>query len=135
MPPFVVAYAGAAITMLALDALWLTTMVPRLYQPQLGSLLAERPNLAVAGVFYLLYLVGVLVFAILPALEARSWLAALGFGALLGLVAYGTYDFTNLSTLRNWPLSLSLIDVAWGTALTAVTALGGYWAVRWLLPG
>ena len=135
MPPFVVAYAGAAITMLALDALWLTTMVPRLYQPQLGSLLAERPNLAVAGVFYLLYLVGVLVFAILPALEARSWLAALGFGALLGLVAYGTYDFTNLSTLRNWPLSLSLIDVAWGTALTAVTALGGYGAVRWLLPG
>ena len=72
---------------------------------------------------------------VLPALETRSWLAALGFGALLGLVAYGTYDFTNLSTLRNWPLALSLVDVAWGVALTGITALGGYWAVRWLLPG
>lgn len=135
MPPALVGYAGAAITMLVLDAIWLTTMVPRLYQPQLGSLLAERPNLAVAGVFYLLYLVGVVVFAILPALEARSWFTALGFGALLGLVAYGTYDFTNLSTLRNWPLALSLIDVAWGMALTGVTALGGYWTARWLVPG
>ena len=135
MPPVVVAYVGAAITMLALDAIWLTTMVPRIYQPALGDLLAERPNLAVAGVFYLLYLVGVVAFAILPAIEARNWLTAMGFGALLGLVAYGTYDFTNLSTLRNWPLALSLIDVAWGTALTAVTALGAYWAVRWLLPG
>lgn len=135
MPPALVAYAGAAITMLVLDAIWLTTMVPRIYQPQLGSLLAERPNLAVAAVFYLLYLVGVVVFAILPALEARSWFTALGFGALLGLVAYGTYDFTNLSTLRNWPLALSLIDVAWGMVLTGVTALGGYWAARWLVPG
>lgn len=135
MPPALVGYAGAAITMLVLDAIWLTTMVPRLYQPQLGSLLAERPNLAVAGVFYLLYLVGVVVFAILPALEARSWFTALGFGALLGLVAYGTYDFTNLSTLRNWPLALSLIDVAWGMVLTSVTALGGYWTARWLVPG
>lgn len=135
MPAALVAYLGAAITMLALDALWLTTMVPRLYQPQLGSLLAERPNLAVAAVFYLLYLVGVVVFAILPALEARSWFTALGFGALLGLVAYGTYDFTNLSTLRNWPLALSLIDVAWGMVLTGVTALGGYWIARWLVPG
>lgn len=76
-----------------------------------------------------------MVFAILPALEARSWFTALGFGALLGLVAYGTYDFTNLSTLRNWPLALSLIDVAWGTVLTGVTALGGYWTARWLVPG
>lgn len=135
MPPALVGYAGAAITMLVLDAIWLTTMVPRIYQPQLGSLLAERPNLAVAAVFYLLYLVGVVVFAILPALEARSWFTALGFGALLGLVAYGTYDFTNLSTLRNWPLALSLIDVAWGMVLTSVTALGGYWAARWLVPG
>ena len=135
MPPVLVAYAGAAVTMLALDAIWLTTMVPRLYQPQLGNLLAERPNLAVAGLFYLLYLVGVVAFAILPALETRSWLTALGFGALLGLVAYGTYDFTNLSTLRNWPLALSLIDVAWGMVLTGLTALGGYWAVRWLVPG
>ena len=78
---------------------------------------------------------GIIVFAVLPAQDASSGLRALGLGALLGLVAYGTYDFTNLSTLRDWPLSLSLIDVAWGCALTAISALAGYWAINWLTAG
>lgn len=134
MPPFVVAYIGSALVMLVLDAIWLTTMVPRIYKPALGDLLADPPNLPVAGVFYLLYVVGIVFFAVMPALEARSWLAALGAGALLGLVAYGTYDFTNLSTLKNWPVGLSLIDVAWGTVVTALAALAGYAATMWLAP-
>lgn len=134
MPPFAIAYLAAAATMLILDAIWLSTMVPRVYQPALGDLIADKPNFAIAGVFYLLYVVGIVVFAILPAVEARSWLQALGMGALLGLVAYGTYDFTNLSTLRNWPVGLSLIDVAWGTALTGVVATAGYLATTWLAP-
>lgn len=134
MPPFAIAYLAAAATMLILDAIWLSTMVPRVYQPALGDLIADKPNFAIAGVFYLLYVVGIVVFAILPAVEARSWLQALGMGALLGLVAYGTYDFTNLSTLRNWPVGLSLIDVAWGTALTGVVATAGYLATTWLTP-
>ena len=134
MPPFVVAYIGSALAMLALDAIWLTTMVPRLYRPALGDMLADPPNLPVAAVFYLLYVVGIVFFAVLPAVEHRSWLAALGTGALLGLVAYGTYDFTNLSTLKNWPLTLSLIDVAWGMVVTALAALAGYAATMWLSP-
>jgi uncharacterized membrane protein len=134
VPPFAIAYLAAAGAMLVLDAIWLTTMVPRIYRPALGDLVADQPNFAVAGVFYLLYVVGIVVFAILPAIEARSWLQALGLGALLGLVAYGTYDFTNLSTLRNWPVGLSLIDVAWGTALTAVAAWAGYAVTTWLAP-
>ncbi len=134
MPPFVVAYIGSAVTMLVLDMIWLTTMVPILYRPALGDMLADPPNLPVAAVFYLVYVVGVVVFAVLPAVEARSWLGALGAGALLGLVAYGTYDFTNLSTLRNWPLALSLVDVCWGIFLTGVTALGGYFVTMWLAP-
>ena len=131
MPPFAVAYAGSAILLLALDVLWLTLAVPRLYRPLLGDLLAEQPNLAIGGVFYLVYVIGIVVFAVLPALEARSWLHAAGFGALLGLVAYGTYDITNLSTLRNWPLALSLVDLSWGIAVSAAAALSGYLAVRW----
>jgi uncharacterized membrane protein len=134
MPAFVTAYIGAAVAMLALDALWLTTMVPRLYRPALGTLLADTPNLPVAGVFYLFYVVGIVVFAILPTVGSASWLQALGAGALLGLIAYGTYDFTNLSTLRDWPLALSLVDLCWGTALTAVAALAGYGATLWLAP-
>lgn len=135
MPPFVSAYIGSAVAMLVLDIAWLTLAVPRIYQPALGALLADKPNLAVAGVFYLLYLVGVVVFAVLPAHSGGSWLQALGLGALLGLVAYGTYDFTNLSTLRGWPVGLSLIDVAWGIVLTGITALAGYLAASWLSPG
>ena len=134
MHPFVAAYVGSAITMLALDLVWLTTMVPRLYRPALGDMLADPPNLPVAAVFYLLYVVGIVVFAVMPAVASGSWMHALGAGALLGLVAYGTYDFTNLSTLREWPLTLSLIDVVWGTVLTAVSASAGYGLTRWLTP-
>ena len=132
MPTFVIAYGAAALTMLVLDVIWLSQAVPRIYKPQLGDLLADQPNFAVAGVFYLVYLVGVVVFAILPAIDKQSWLQALTMGGLLGLVAYGTYDFTNLATLRGWPLGLSLIDVAWGVVLTATVSVAGYMAVRWL---
>jgi uncharacterized membrane protein len=132
MPTFVIAYGAAALTMLVLDVIWLSQAVPRIYQPQLGDLLAEQPNFAIAGVFYLVYLIGVVVFAILPAVDKGSWTQALLMGGLLGLVAYGTYDFTNLATLRGWPLGLSLIDVAWGAVLTATVSTAGYLAVRWL---
>ena len=111
MPPFAIAYLASAATLLALDIVWLMLAVPRLYRPQMGSLLADQPNLAVAAIFYLLYVVGIVVFVVLPAVGSGSWLSALGLGALLGLVAYGTYDFTNLATLRGWPVTLSFIDV------------------------
>ena len=132
---YVVAYIATAIVFLGLDALWIGKVALGLYRQDMGGQLLDKPNLAVAGLFYLFYIAGIVILAISPALAEGNWLKALLFGAVLGFVAYGTYDFTNLSTLRNWPLSLSLVDVAWGTALTAVTALGGYWAVRWLLPG
>lgn len=134
MPAFASAYLGSALAMLVMDVIWLTTMVPLIYRPALGDKLADPPNLWIAAVFYLVYLVGVVVFAVLPALHQQNWLMALGAGALLGLVAYGTYDFTNLSTLKDWPLSLSLIDVCWGVALTAATATAGYFAASWLSP-
>ena len=134
MPPFFVAYLGSAAALVVLDAIWLTLAVPRLYQPALGDLLAPQPNFLVAAVFYLLYLVGVVVFAVLPAAETKSLMHAIGAGALLGLVAYGTYDFTNLSTLRNWPVGLSLIDVVWGTFLTAAAAAAGFAAVNRFAP-
>ena len=134
MPAYLTAYIGSAVAMLALDAVWLTTMVPRLYKPALGDMLADPPNFIIAGVFYLLYVIGIVVLAVLPALNQQNWLMALGAGALLGLVAYGTYDFTNLSTLKNWPLTLSLIDVCWGVVLTGVAATGGYFVANWLSP-
>lgn len=132
MPTPIIAYAGAAAVLLVLDIIWLTLAVPALYRPQLGNLLSDQPNLVVAGLFYLVYVIGVVVFAVLPAASAQNWPMAVGLGALLGLVAYGTYDFTNLATTRDWPWLVSVIDLAWGTFVSAAAALGGYFAVRWL---
>jgi uncharacterized membrane protein len=130
MPHAVIAYIGSAVVFFALDFIWLSLAVPRLYKPLLGSLLRDSPNLPVAAAFYLVYVVGLVVFAVLPANASGSWLAAVGLGALLGLVAYGTYDFTNLSTIRDWPLMVSLVDLAWGVSVSAVAAAGGYAALR-----
>lgn len=131
MPHAVIAYIASAVVFFALDFVWLSLATSRIYRPLLGDLLSDSPNLPVAGGFYLLYVVGVVVFAVLPSAAAGSWLMALGLGALLGLVAYGTYDFTNLATIRDWPALVTVIDLAWGTAVTAVVALAGYMAVRY----
>jgi uncharacterized membrane protein len=127
----VVAYIVTAVVFLGLDALWLSQIALGLYRRELGGLLREQPNLAVAGVFYLLFVVGIVLLVVLPALNGGGWLTALWMGAVLGLVAYGTYDITNLSTLRGWPLGLSLIDLSWGTALTAVSAAAATLVLTW----
>jgi uncharacterized membrane protein len=125
---YVVAYIATAIVFLGLDAIWLSKLALGMYRQELGSLLLEKPNLPIAGAFYLLYVVGIVVLAIVPALGG-GWVKATLMGAVLGLVAYGTYDITNLSTLKGWSTRLALIDIAWGTALTAVSATIGYWVV------
>ena len=123
MMPFIKAYVAAALCLLALDAIWLTTMASRLYQPALGQLLAPTVSIVPAILFYVLYLIGVTCLAALP---AHSWRNALGKGTLLGLVAYGTYDFTNQATLKDWPTLITACDLAWGTFLTASATLAGY---------
>jgi uncharacterized membrane protein len=127
---YVVAYLATAVVFLGLDAIWLSKIALGMYRQELGSLLLEKPNLPIAAGFYLLYVVGIVVLAIVPALSEGGWVKALLMGAVLGLVAYGTYDITNLSTLKGWSTRLALIDIAWGTALTAVSATIGFWVVR-----
>ena len=123
---FVVAYVVTAVVFLGLDALWLSRVALDMYRKEIGSMLLERPSLPVAGVFYLIFVLGIVVLAIAPALASGSgWQGAMLAGAVLGLVAYGTYDITNLSTLKNWSLTVTLADLAWGTALTAVSAAAG----------
>jgi uncharacterized membrane protein len=128
---FVVAYIVTAIVFLGLDALWLSQIALGMYRRELGALLLDKPNLAIAGIFYLLFVIGIVVLAILPALNGGSWVNALIMGAVLGLVAYGTYDITNLSTLKNWSLTVTIADLIWGTALTAISATVGYLVVSW----
>lgn len=133
MLKYLIAYAATAAIFFALDFVWLTNAVG-FYRERLGELLLDKPNFGYAAGFYLLYVVGVVALAVVPALDGGSWVNALLAGAVLGLVAYGTYDMTNLSTLKNWSLSVSLVDMAWGTALTATAATGGYFITRWLMP-
>ncbi|MBY3347486.1 DUF2177 family protein [Rhizobium laguerreae] len=124
------AYAGTFLTLLICDGIWLGLIARNFYRDQQGALMLPSPYLASAHLFYLFFAAAVVVLAVLPALSAGSIATAFVHGAILGLAAYGAYDITNLATLRSWPLAMSLVDMAWGTALTALTAAGGYFAVR-----
>ena len=127
---YFVAYGASAVVFFGLDLLWLGVVARGFYARQMGDLLREQPNLGVAGVFYAVYVAGIVLFAILPALQNQSWWTALLLGVALGVVAYATYDLTNLATLRRWPLALAAVDVVWGGVLTGLAATAGYLAVR-----
>lgn len=123
------AYGGTALVFFGLDFLWLTVLGIGFYRAEIGELLLDQPSLAPAAIFYLFYVAGLVGFAVLPAANAGSWVWALVAGVALGLLAYGTYDMTNLATLKGWSLQISLIDLAWGGFLSGSAALAGYWAV------
>lgn len=126
----IVAYLSTGLVFLALDALWLGFMASRVYRPLIGDLMADQPNWPPAVLFYLLYIAGVVFFAVQPALTSGRWTTALMLGAFLGLLAYGTYDLTNHATLRNWPAAMTAIDLAWGTFATAMAATAGLLITR-----
>ncbi len=125
----------AAITLLGVmgvaDAIWLTTMTDRFYRRELPGLLADTPQWVPALGFYVLYAVGTLVLVVMPALDGDDSTARVaGMGALLGLVAYGTYDLTNQATLRGWSARVTVVDMVWGASLTAVAAVAAVLAAR-----
>lgn len=126
-PTILAAYGGAALVFFALDIVWLAVIARRFYQAEMGQLMREKVNFVPAGIFYLVYVAGIVGFAIIPALTAQSWLWAFVSGLTLGLIAYGTYDMSNLATLRNWSTKLSIVDLAWGSVLTGLAALSGFW--------
>ncbi|MFZ2031398.1 MAG: DUF2177 family protein [Vitreimonas sp.] len=121
----VVAWIATAIVFVGLDAIWLTQVAPRLAPPRIGELLANTVRPVPAIAFYLIYLTGIVVLAVLP-VEQGSAQRVLTRGAILGFVAYATYDLTNQATMRVWSTTITLADLAWGTTITAVAALAGY---------
>lgn len=125
-----VAAVAAGVTMLVLDAIWLTTMSST-YRRLLGDLILGQFRLGPAAAFYLLYVAGVIVLVVMPALESGQGLTGVGLrGAMLGLMAYGTYCLTNYATLKGYGPKLTAMDMAWGPVLTAVTAMTGVVAAR-----
>ena len=122
------AFGVSAVTMLALDALWIGVLAKAMYQDGIGHLMAPRANVAAAVTFYLVYLSGVMFFAVVPSEDGGS-LKAAALGAAFGFVAYSTYDLTNMATLKDWSLGVTLADLCWGTFITATTAAAGKWAL------
>jgi len=132
MAYFLKLYGLTFLAFLVIDMIWLGIVARGFYREQIGFLLAPSPNWIAAFAFYLLFIAGVLVFVVLPGLEAESIRAALWRGALFGLITYATYDLTNLATVKDWPLLVTFVDLAWGSVLSASVAAIGYAAGRWL---
>lgn len=132
---YAVSYVAALAVFLAVDIVWISTMMRSIYERNVGGLLLESPRLAAAAGFYALYVAGILYFAVLPALGSESWRVAVLNGAILGFLAYGTYEATNLATLKGWTYGMLALDVAWGTALTALSAIVGFGVYRSMAGG
>jgi uncharacterized membrane protein len=130
MLKYLITYLGTGVAFAVLDAIYLTVAGQKVYRPTLDYALADKPALPAAVIFYLVYVLGVVLLAVLPNKDAGLGKTALT-GAMLGAMAYATYDLTNQATLRVWATRITLIDICWGTFLTAVGASAGYFAWRW----
>lgn len=119
MVNFLKLYLISFPTLLFVDAFWLGIVAPKFYKTHIGFLMSETPNLLAALIFYLLYIVGLIIFVIQPGLEKNSLINVILMGALFGLVCYATYDLTNLATVKNWPVIVTIVDLIWGTVLSA----------------
>lgn len=127
MKRFFIAYLAAGVLFIAIDLLWLTLVMSKLFKTQMPQLILEQPKLAPTIVFYALYPIGITVFGVLP---ANEWTRAAAMSALFGLLAYATYELTNLATLKGWSAQIAMMDIAWGAALSGVAGAAGYFAVR-----
>ncbi|MEJ5080886.1 MULTISPECIES: DUF2177 family protein [unclassified Ochrobactrum] len=127
MKDYLIAYAATAVAFLAIDAVWLSNMANVIYRPVMGDMMLSGFRLAPAIVFYLIFVFGLVFFAVRPGLLAGSGMVTLLNGALLGFIAYATYDLTNQATLKNWSWTLTIADMIWGTVLSAASAYVGYW--------
>ena len=125
MMKFAAAYATTLVVMLLVDLPWITVIAKSMYREGIGHLMADNANLPAAVAFYLIYAFGLIWFGLAPHAEAPGIWKAAGSAALFGFIAYATYDLTNLATLRNWPVGLTLADLAWGPFVSAVSTAAG----------
>jgi uncharacterized membrane protein len=116
---FLKLYSIAIVVFFAIDMVWLGLVAKNFYSQQIGFIMKSNVNWIAALIFYFLFVVGLVLFVISPAVQKQSWVYALTFGALFGLITYATYDLTNLATLKDWPLLVTVVDLIWGTVLAA----------------
>ena len=123
---FLKLYCIALPIFFAVDMVWLGVAAKNFYAKHIGFLMKANVNWAAAILFYLLFIAGLVVFVVAPAIEKGSWVRALLFGALFGLITYATYDLTNLATIKDWPLVVTVVDLVWGVALAASVSVATY---------
>lgn len=128
----IISYLLTTVVFFAVDMAWLGLLAKNLYKKYLGNFLSDQVNWPAAIIFYLLFITGIFYFAILPAIEKNSLAKAVISGALFGVFTYATYDLTNLATLKNWPLTIVFIDIAWGALLTGIVSTAGFYIVKWV---
>lgn len=134
MMNYIVTYLVALFVFFAIDIVWLVFVARNLYRNELGYIMSPRPNWLAAGIFYLIFILGLVFFVINPALEKNSWVYALLVGMFFGFVTYATYDLTNLATLKDWPIKITIIDLIWGTSLGGIVSTVTF-LIRGLLKG
>jgi len=133
MGAWIIAYIATGVAFLGLDAVWLSFAANKLYRPQIGPLMLDTFSMPPAALFYLIYIGGIVFFAIAPALASGRWTAALVRGALLGCLAYATYDLTNQATLKGWSSTVTVADLCWGTFVTGAAASVGFLVLKWAM--
>ncbi|MEY4880278.1 MAG: hypothetical protein RJB62_1747 [Pseudomonadota bacterium] len=126
MTRYLLPYVATGSVLLCLDLIWLRLASEAIFRPEVGPLLSDNPNLSAAALFYLLYVGGLVYFAVWPALNAHSLALAVLNGAVLGFIAYMTFDLTSLAILKGWSVKVAILDIAWGTFVSAVAASAGY---------
>jgi len=130
MIKLIATYFIALLSFFAIDMVWLGVISKNYYKQKLGFILSPDPNWAAAIIFYLLFIAGIIYFAINPGLKANDWQVALVNGALLGAMCYATYDLTNMATIAKWPIEIVIIDIIWGMVLTGSVSVITYFAVE-----
>lgn len=126
----IISYILTVIVFLAIDLVWLGLIAKNIYQKYMGELLSERVNWTAAIIFYLIFIVGIFIFVIIPSVEKNSVLRAVLLGAIFGFITYATYDLTNYATLKGFPLTIVFIDLAWGALLTSMVSVAGYFIMQ-----
>lgn len=127
-----ISFLLTTLVFFVVDMIWLGLIAKNIYKKYLGALLSDTVNWAAAIIFYLLFIVGIFIFVIYPSIEKQSPGKALILGAMFGLITYATYDLTNYATLKGFPLNVVIIDLIWGTVLTTVVSISGYYITRYV---
>jgi len=132
LPYLIKLYFSTLVAFLSIDLLWLGLLARGFYRKHLGFLMSPSPNWTAAIIFYLLFIAGLLIFAVIPGLTGESMGKAVLLGALFGLFTYATYDLTNLATIKDWPLTLTVVDILWGVVLSSAVSWISFLIGRWL---